>query len=512
MGSRVGAMDSEPVRKAPLSGDLRPADLPVDPGHGTPRREVLVVDDSKAQRTVLARMLARWGYGVLQAGSGGEALAICRDRPVEMVLSDWMMPGLSGLEFCREFRALPNGDYGYFILLTSKSDKGAVALGLREGADDFLSKPVNPEELRARLTAGERVLRMQHELRAQHGLVTETLAQLQAAHDALNRDLDQARHLQQSLVRERERRFGPALVSLLLRPSGHVGGDLVGFFPLGPRRVGLYAVDVSGHGVTSALLAARLAGLFSGAVPEQNIALMPGGGDWRLARPGPQDGAGTPTIATPAPRVPAPVAALAISTPGETAQAAPPGAPWAEEDRAPDPAQIVARPPVEVAAALNRILLEEVATDHYCTLLYAEVDLASGAVRLVQAGHPHPLIQRACGAVEYLGDGGLPLGLIPGATHTGTEAVLRAGDRLLIMSDGITECPDPSGAELGEAGLERIVQGLADTAGQAFMDSLLAALQSHAGGCDFADDVSAVLFEFDPRGQSPICPAPPRSG
>ncbi len=435
-------MESEPaVQAVPASGGLA-----ASPGDTALRREVLVVDDSRAQRTVLARMLARWGYGVLQAGSGSEALAICRDRTVEMVLSDWMMPGLSGLEFCRAFRALPHGDYGYFILLTSKSDKGAVALGLREGADDFLSKPVNPEELRARLTAGERVLRMQTELRAKHALVTDTLAQLQAAHDALNRDLDQARQLQQSLVRERERQFGPARVSLLLRQSGHVGGDLVGFFPLGRRRVGLYSIDVSGHGVTAALLAARLAGLFSGAVPEQNIALMPLARDRRGA--------------------------------------------------AADPSETVARPPAEVAAALNRILLEEVASDHYCTLLYAEVDLLSGAVRLVQAGHPHPLIQRASGAVEYLGDGGLPLGLIPGASHLGTEAVLQTGDRLLIMSDGITECADRAGQELGEAGLERIVRSLEDRRGQGFLDGLVAALSRHAGGHDFRDDVSAVLLEF----------------
>ena len=427
----MGAMDSEPPVQALVAPPMAVADA-------APPRDILVVDDSAAQRTVLARMLSRWGYGVLQAGSGAEALAICRDRPVEMVLSDWMMPGLSGLDFCREFRALPSGGYGYFILLTSKSDKGAVALGLREGADDFLSKPVNPEELRARLAAGERVLRMQHQLREKHRLVTDTLAQLQEAHDALNRDLDQARPLQQSLVRERQRRFGPALVSLILRPSGHVGGDLVGFFPLGPDRVGLYAIDVSGHGVTAALLAARLAGLFSGAVPEQNIALMPGT----------------------------------------------------------DPADHVARPPSEVAAALNRILLDEVATDHYCTLLYAEVDLRRGAVRFVQAGHPHPMIQRACGAVEYLGDGGLPLGLIPGATHTGIEAMLRPGDRFLIMSDGITECADPAGRELGEGGLAHTVTGLLGRTGQDFLDGILDALQRHCGGDDFADDVSAVLLEF----------------
>ena len=473
-------MGTELARQSAPAGAVEAPALPAQSAAAGLRREVLVVDDSTAQRIVLERMLSRWGYAVLQAASGAEAMEICERRPVQLVLSDWMMPGMSGLEFCRAFRNLPHSDYGYFILLTSKTDKDAVALGLREGADDFLSKPVNSEELRARLTAGERVLRMQHELREKNRLVTDTLAQLQLAHDALNRDLDQARHLQQSLVRERQRRFGPALVSVLLRPSGHVGGDLVGFFPLDRQRVGLYAVDVSGHGVTAALLAARLAGLFSGAVPEQNIALMPTASEAR-APGGP--GAGGVTLSGPA----AATDGAAMDLPGAC------GAGSAPIGGRQEP---VARSPAEVAAALNRILLEEVATDHYCTLLYAEIDLASGAVRFVQAGHPHPLVQRACGRVELLGEGGLPLGLIPDATHEDGQAVLNPGDRLLIVSDGVTECADSAGRELGEDGLCRAVQALAGTGGAAFLDGLVDALRRHACGQDFADDISAVLLDY----------------
>jgi len=398
---------------------------------------VLVVDDSAAQRRTLAQLLRRWGYGVREAASGAEALALCRAEPIDLILSDWMMPGMSGPEFCRAFRAMPRAGYGYFILLTSKTDKGDVAQGLREGADDFLSKPVNVQELRARIAAGERILRMERELQDKNRLVSETLARLRAAHESLDRDLSQARQLQQSLLRERHRAFGPAEVSLLLRPSGHVGGDLVGFFPTAPGRLGLFAIDVSGHGVTSALLTARLAGLFSGAVPEQNIALMP--------------------------------------TPG---------------------GGFAGRPPAEVAAAMNRLMLEELATDHYCTLAYAEVDLGSGAARLVQAGHPHPLIQRACGAVEFLGTGGMPVGLIPDADYEGLETVLLPGDRLLIVSDGVTECPDREGAELGEAGLRGSVMRRMGLRGEAFLEALVGDLAAFAGSDEFPDDISAALFEY----------------
>ena len=74
------------------------------------------------------------------------------------------MPGLSGLEFCKEFRQILRDDYRYFILLNSKSDKDEVALGLDAGADDFLTKPVNAAELRARISAGARILRMERKL------------------------------------------------------------------------------------------------------------------------------------------------------------------------------------------------------------------------------------------------------------------------------------------------------------------------------------------------------------
>ena len=419
------------------AGACVPAVAAVRATGATAGRHVLVVDDSRGQRRLLARMLSGWGHIVREAASGAEALALCREGPVDLVLSDWMMPGMSGLEFCRAFRSLPRTGYGYFILLTSKTEKNAVAQGLQEGADDFLSKPVNPEELRARITAGERILRMERELQEKNRLVSDTLARLQSVHDSLDRDLQQARQLQQSLVRERDRRFGPAQVSLLLRPSGHVGGDLVGFFPIGADRVGLHAIDVSGHGVTSALLTARLAGLFSGAVPEQNIAMMPAAGGG-----------------------------------------------------------FQGRPPADVAAAMNRVMLEEIDTDHYCTLIYAELTPESGAVRLVQAGHPHPLIQRADGTVEFLGTGGLPVGLVPGARYEGIDTMLRPGDRLLILSDGVTECDDPDGRELGEEGLQRLVGTLTGLHGQAFLDALLEALASFAGTSEFRDDVSAVLLEY----------------
>ncbi len=398
---------------------------------------VLVVDDSTAQRRVLALQLQRWGYRVVEAASGEEALRACQTTDFEMVVSDWMMPGMTGLEFCQSFKSLPRDGYGYFILLTSKSEKAEVADGLEVGADDFLSKPVSLTELRARLRAGERILGMQRELVQKNRLIGATLDELQKLYDSLDRDLVEARKLQDGLVRDRFRDYGAGTVSLLLKPSGHVGGDLVGSFAIDDNRLGLFAVDVSGHGVASAMMTARLAGLLSGGSPDQNIALKQG-----------IDG------------------------------------------------QRDAYPPSQVAERLNRLMIEDLQVDQYFTLAYAEVDMASGGFTLTQAGHPHPMVLRRDGAVEMLGHGGMPIGLFDGVEYGQISGQLAPQDRLILVSDGMTECPSPHQEELGSDGLAALLSANAPLASADLLEALVWDLSRHAGGVEFPDDVSALVFDY----------------
>lgn len=398
---------------------------------------VLVVDDSRAQRRILASYLGRWGYRVIEAGSGEEALEKCAAEPIDLVISDWMMPGMNGLEFCQAFRALERAHYGYFILLTSKSDKTEVARGLDVGADDFLTKPVAGDELLARIRAGERILRMERELTEKNRLVSETLKEISDLYDSLDRDLVEARRLQQSLVRERFRDFGDAQVSLLLRPSGHVGGDLVGFFPINATQFGVFSLDVSGHGIASALMTARLAAYLTGTTPEQNLAIHRG--------------------------------------PDET---------------------LVPASPAQVAKSLNRLMLEEMETDLYFTMILGHFDFSTGEFVMTQCGHPYPAIQRQSGGMEFFGQGGLPIGLIPDAEFEDTCVTIGKGDRILLLSDGITECPDGGDGMLGEDGLIEICERNRDHTGSTFFDTFLWDLNAYNKDRDFPDDISAILLEF----------------
>ncbi|MEO0390497.1 MAG: SpoIIE family protein phosphatase [Pseudomonadota bacterium] len=406
------------------------------------RPVALIVDDSRLQRKILTASVARWGFEVLEAATGMEALEACQHVAPDIILSDWMMPGMNGLEFCDAFRRLPHEDYSYFILLTSKSDKDEVAEGLGAGADDYLTKPVNAHELRARIIAGQRILAMQRELRDKNRLITDTLNELQRVYDSVDDDLRQARELQQSLVPERFRQFDQSALSLVLRPSGHVGGDLVGFFEAQPGHLGLFAIDVSGHGISSALLTARLAGYLSAAAPSQNVALQGlADGTYRM------------------------------------------------------------RPPAEAIEAINSMVLDEMETQHYFTMLLADVDLTTGAVLIGQAGHPHPVVQRADGSVAHVGEGGFPVGLMDIANFSEFEVQLMPGDRLLFLSDGVVECPGPNGDMLEEEGLTNMLSDLHGSHGLAMLETLLWKLSEFTGEQAFPDDISGVMFEYqlDPK-------------
>ena len=153
-------------------------------------------------------------------------------------------------------------------------------------------------------------------------------------------------------------------------------------------------------------------------------------------------------------------------------------------------------PPEKVAAILNHLTLTEMETENYFTMAFADIDLVTGKVQMVQAGHPHPLIHRANGDTLHVGSGGPPIGLIADMIYDSFSFTLEAGDRLFIVSDGVTECPNRDGELLDDEGAAEMLRRNRHVRGTAFMETLIWDLAQYAGEEDFPDAVSAILFEF----------------
>lgn len=143
--------------------------------------KVLIAEDDRVTLRLLESRLRRWGYDVVTAVNGKEAWAILQeDDCPRLALVDWMMPEMDGLEVCRKVRKLVPEPYRYIIMLTAKGGQEDIVEGLEAGADDYLTKPVEMQELKVRLRAGERIVDLQTQL-----LQARDALKYQASHDML---------------------------------------------------------------------------------------------------------------------------------------------------------------------------------------------------------------------------------------------------------------------------------------------------------------------------------------
>jgi two-component system, cell cycle response regulator len=167
--------------------------------------KILVAEDDRATRLLLSRTLASWGYEVVAASDGEEAWETLLREKMRMLVSDWEMPRLAGPDLCRRIRG-GSMTYVYALLLTTHEDPARLVEGLDAGADDFITKPFNPAELRARLGVGRRVLGLQDDLAAKFGELERANAQLArvAGTDPLM-NIGNRRSFEEAIARVREK-------------------------------------------------------------------------------------------------------------------------------------------------------------------------------------------------------------------------------------------------------------------------------------------------------------------
>jgi diguanylate cyclase (GGDEF)-like protein len=214
---------------------------------------ILIAEDEAISRRLLQRKLEQWGYDVVAAVDGTEAWAFLQepDAP-RMAVLDWVMPGLDGPEICRRVREVGREPYTYLILLTRYDEKDKLVVGMHAGADDFLTKPFDDQELEMRLRAGRRIIELQEQL-----IATREALRRQATRDPLTEVYNRRAILERlGGFLDRARREGHSVGALLVDLDhfkrvndtyGHLAGDAV--LREAARRMGamLRAYDVVGR-------------------------------------------------------------------------------------------------------------------------------------------------------------------------------------------------------------------------------------------------------------------------
>jgi len=207
--------------------------------------KILVVDDDPVSRRILERRLSERGYPISTAPDGNRAWEILlRDPDIRMVLADWMMPGLKGPELCRRIREHGFPWYTYVILVTARTGREDIIEALDLGADDYMTKPFDMDELHVRIQGGLRIIHLNERLRA--------------ANEIMRRDLESGRAAQRGFLPRKLPRLPDIDLSARFIPSRYLSGDMYNILRLDEFHVGLMHIDVSGHGVSAALFSVRI--------------------------------------------------------------------------------------------------------------------------------------------------------------------------------------------------------------------------------------------------------------
>lgn len=199
---------------------------------------ILIIDDDSATQLLLKRTLESQGYEIVVASDGIEGLTKAIEISPALIICDWIMPHLSGLEVCRKIKAIPELSTTFFILLTSLDSVESRVRGLDAGSDDFLCKPIEMYELKARVRAGLRLHQLSRDLQEQKKLLEEELMEAAEYVSSI---------LPEPLVHHKLN------INMRFVPSRKLGGDSFDYFWLDKNNLVFYLLDVAGHGLRASL-------------------------------------------------------------------------------------------------------------------------------------------------------------------------------------------------------------------------------------------------------------------
>ncbi|MBT0668018.1 response regulator [Novosphingobium profundi] len=226
---------------------------PPSPNRPSSRLKVLVVDDDELMAEVLAIQLEGFGCSVETACDGGHGLARLAEAHFDMVVTDWQMPGIDGMELVRRARAARRREgYLHILMMTARGDAQAMRSAVEAGVDDFIEKPVEAIKLEFAVETARRNRLLHRKLERRNNMLASAHQRTREALQHVRADLEAAHSLQRRLLPE-PGTMGTLDLALIYRPTAELGGDTIGAAPLREGGVLLFLIDVKGHGVPAAL-------------------------------------------------------------------------------------------------------------------------------------------------------------------------------------------------------------------------------------------------------------------
>lgn len=383
---------------------------------------ILVIDDDPTTRLILKNNLTKQGHQVTVSPNGIDGIAAAQTLKPALIICDWMMPGVDGLEVCRQIKQDKELSATFFVLLTAKGELEDRVRGLDAGADEFLSKPIERDELRARVQAGLRLYQLNRDIQEQKQLLE---AEFREA----------ATYVRSLLPSPLEK---PVKIDFRFIPSSELGGDCFDFFWLDDRRLVMYLLDVSGHGLGAALPSISVLNLLRNA----NSSL------WE-----------NQTL---------------------------PGIDYTR--------------PCNVLALLNNGFQMTNQNNKYFTIWYGIYDRQERTLTYASGGHPPALLiegrQQELVQIKALKTPGIPIGMFTDVEFSEATCVVPPGSCLYLFSDGIYEFETHAGEQWGLKAFQDLLAQSHQTTPE--LGQILTEIQSLATPAALAvDDLSVLQVTFD---------------
>ena len=419
--------------------------------HASNLGEILLIDPTPGKLDMLVESFSAYGFDLTVAHDGDSALETCALSLPDLILLDVMIPGKGGFELCRRLKENETTKDIPVIFMKAQADNVSTVKGFAVGAVDYVNKPLQLEEILARVTAHLKIRNLQGQLedtistlqqevterkRAEEAAHTAML-HTQQANDRMRRDLEAAARVQQSLLPDTIPDIPGVTLGWIYRPCTELGGDSLNVFPLSDHELGMYVLDVTGHGVPASLLSVTLSRVL---IPRSDLSCL-----------------------------------------------------FTQEDKVTGQKNLVS--PAEVATRLNHMFPMSKGDNQYFTLLYGIFDTQEKTFRYVCAGHPAPILVKKGQEAILCEARSLPIGLFDDEQYEESMLQLDLGSRLYLYSDGVLEAMNPQREIFGETRLKSVIESNQSISLQASVKSIGTIVSDWTRIGQVHDDLSILALE-----------------